>query len=194
MPAPPARILGIDPGTRVLGWGVVERAGGRIRCVEHGVVRARREDPMARRLVTIAAGLREAIARLRPDEAAIEEAFTGRDARAALRLGEGRGAVLLVLAEAELPVTGYANNVVKRSVTGAGRAAKERVAAMICRMLALEAAPATWDATDALALAVCHLQRGALSELGAGGPSPRVQEAVRRARTRNPRDGLGQRS
>lgn len=195
----PSRVLGIDPGTRVLGWGVVSREGARYRCHAHGVIRPRRTDPMPARLAAIAAGLREVIADHAPTEAAMEEAFHGRDARAALRLGEGRGAVLLVLAEADLPVAGYANNVVKRAVTGAGRATKERVAAMVCRLLTLDAPPATLDASDALALALCHLQRSAAPGREGAGPSARVREAIRRAREvdrprrRNPRDGRAER-
>jgi crossover junction endodeoxyribonuclease RuvC len=192
----PVRVLGIDPGTRVLGWGVVESRGRGFACLGHGVVRPRRQDPMPLRLAAIAVELRAIIARHAPAEAAMEEAFHGRDARAALRLGEGRGAILLVLAEAGLPVTGYANNVVKRAVTGAGRAAKEHVAAVVSRLLALDVPPATLDATDALALGLCHLQRGAQAGLEATGPSERVRQAVKRAREAdrrprgNPRDAL----
>jgi crossover junction endodeoxyribonuclease RuvC len=137
---------------------------------------------MARRLAHIASGLRAVLAEHAPTEAAMEEAFHGRDPRAALRLGEARGAALVVLAEGGLEVAGYANNVVKRAVTGAGRADKERVAAMVSRLLGLREPPETLDATDALALALCHLQRRALGGLGGGGPSPRVEAAVRRAR------------
>ncbi len=153
------RVLGIDPGTRVVGWGVVERDGPRLRAVAHGTLRADGKRPLEERLVRIAAGLREVIAAHAPAEASIEEAFFGRDARAAQRLGEGRGALLLVLAEADLPVAHYANNVVKKAVTGHGRATKDQVAAMLRRVLGLDEAPPSRDATDALALAVCHHQR-----------------------------------
>jgi len=155
---------------------------GRFTALGYGVIRPRRGDALPLRLVTIARELEEVIRRHDPTEASIEETFQGRDPKAALRLGEGRGAVLLVLARAGLGITGYANNVVKRAVTGAGRAEKDRVAAMVTRMLAIEEPPETFDATDALALALCHLQRGALAGVGAGGPSLRVQDAVRRAR------------
>jgi crossover junction endodeoxyribonuclease RuvC len=182
-PGEPKRILGIDPGTRFLGWGVVAQEGPRGRALDYGVLRADPRQELPQRLVELARGLRSVIADHRPHEAAIEEAFHGRDARAALRLGEGRGAILLVLAEAGLSVTGYANNVVKRALTGAGRASKERVAAMVTRLLGLEAPPDRADASDALALALCHLQRGAIGT-ESGGIPPRLAEAIRAAQRR----------
>jgi len=177
---PPHRILGLDPGTRLAGWGVIECAGPRIRCLGHGVLRADAKAPIDARLAAIAAGLRKVLAEYAPQEAAIEEAFYGRDARAAQRLGEGRGALLLVLGEAGLPVAHYANNVVKKAVTGAGRASKDQVRAMITRVLSLDAAPDSPDAADALAIAVCHEQRRGLPASGAGLP-PRLAEALKKA-------------
>ena len=176
----PSRVIGIDPGTRLMGWAVVERVGRGMVARGHGVLRAQADLPLPERLVTLAKGLRAVVRKHRPEEAAIEEAFHGRDARAALRLGEGRGAALLVLAEARLPIRGYANNVVKRAVTGAGRATKERVQAMVVRLLALTERPETLDASDALALAICHLQRPP-GDTGGGIP-PRLAAAIREAR------------
>ncbi len=175
------RVLGIDPGTRAVGWGIVERDGPRLRAVAHGTLRASGSASIESRLVTLAAGLRTVIAEHAPAEASIEEAFYGRDARAAQRLGEGRGALLLVLAEAGLPVGHYANNVVKKAVTGHGRATKEQVAQMLLRVLALEEAPDSNDASDALALAVCHHQRPA-DAAGRGGVPPRLAAAIAKAR------------
>ena len=174
------RILGLDPGTRLVGWGVIEVDGARSRCLGHGVLRANVRDPVHTRLAAIAGALREVIAAHAPVEAAIEDAFYGRDARAAQRLGEGRGALLLVLAEAGLPVSHYANNVVKKAVTGAGRATKEHVHAMLSRILALGEAPDTYDASDALAIALCHHQRRGLPGTEAGLP-PRLAQALRKA-------------
>ena len=174
------RILGLDPGTRLVGWGVIEAAGSSSRCLGHGVLRANARDPVDKRLAVIASGLRKVIEAHRPAEAAIEEAFYGRDARAAQRLGEGRGALLLVLAEAGLPISHYTNNVVKKAVTGAGRATKEQVYAMLSRILHLEAAPETLDATDALAIALCHHQRRGVPGAETGLP-PRLAEALRKA-------------
>lgn len=179
-PTAPRRILGLDPGTRFAGWGVIECTGPRIRCLGHGVLRAEAKAPIDARLAAIAVGLRAVLAEYAPQEAAIEEAFYGRDARAAQRLGEGRGALLLVLGEARLPVAHYANNVVKKAVTGAGRASKEQVRAMITRVLSLDEAPDSSDAADALAIAVCHEQRRGLPASGAELP-PRLAAALKKA-------------
>ena len=178
--APGIRILGLDPGTRLVGWGVVEASGSRVRCLGHGVLRAPAGGRIEDRLARLAAGLREIVAAHAPAEAAIEEAFYGRDAAAAQRLGEGRGALLLTLADAGLAVEHYANNVVKKAVTGNGRASKEHVQAMLVRILALEEAPETFDASDALAIALCHHQRRGLPG-DAGGLPPRVAEALKKA-------------
>jgi crossover junction endodeoxyribonuclease RuvC len=190
-PPRPSRVLGIDPGTRLVGWGVVEGRGNHLRCVAHGALRADPSQPIDRRLRALAEGLRQVVRTHRPDEAAVEEAFYGRDARAAQRIGEGRGALILVLAEAGLPVAHYPNNVVKKAVTGVGRASKPQVQAMVRRVLALAEAPAGSDAADALALAVCHLQRKGLPGGPAGGVSPRIAAAIQRARggRRGPRRG-----
>lgn len=179
----PRRVLGIDPGTRLLGWAVVEERGRDLGVLGHGVLRADPAKALPFRLGVLARGLREVVTRLQPTEAAIEETFHGRSARAALSLGEARGAAIVVVAEAGIPVTGYANNVVKRAVTGAGRATKERVQAMVVRLLGLEEAPETADASDALALALCHLQRPRLAGGGTGaGLPPRIAAALRAAK------------
>jgi len=179
-------LLGIDPGTRIVGWGLIAKDGSRLRCIGHGAFHAKARDPIEMRLATIAAGLREILATYQPAEAAMEEAFYGRDARAAQRIGESRGALLLVLAEAGLSVSNYANNVVKKAVCGAGRASKTQVHAMVRRVLALEQAPQTFDAADALAIAICHQQRSGLPAAGGDLP-PRVAEALRKAGIANPR-------
>ncbi len=176
------RVLGIDPGTRAVGWGIVERQGNRLVALGHGTLRADTKLPVDRRLATIAAALREVLAEHEPTEAAMEETFYGRDARAAQRIGEGRGALLLVIAEAGLPISSYANNVVKKAVTGVGRASKAQVQAMIARVLNLPEAPGSSDAADALALAVCHHQRPGLPD--GGGVPPRLAQAIQAARGR----------
>lgn len=183
----PRRVLGIDPGTHVCGWGIVDREGPRLVAVGFGVVRAKASDPIERRLATIAAGLRAVVATHRPDAAAVEDVFFGRDARAAVRLGEGRGAALVVLADAGLPVAHYANNVVKRAVGGAGRAAKTGVQAMTRAILGLANLGGDLDASDALALAICHHHRALVPEAApvrAGGRavSPRIAAALEAAR------------
>ncbi len=187
-PAPPAplRVLGVDPGTRLMGWGIVDGQGSRYVAVAHGVLRVRADLPIAERLGALAAGLRRVIAEHLPHEAALEEVFYGKDVRAAVRIGEGRGAALVVLADAGVPVTGYANNVVKKAVSGGGRAPKERVLTMLTRILGLRESPETLDASDALAQALCHHQRRGIA-LGGGGLSPRMAEAIAQARGQSPR-------
>ena len=183
---PPLVVLGVDPGTHVCGWGVVAAQEGRLSCRGFGVVTAPSSAPIDRRLAAIAAGLRDVVARFAPAEASIEEAFYGRDVRAAVRIGEGRGAALVVLAEAGVPASGYTNNAVKHSVTGAGRAGKDRVRAMVRAILSLSSLSGPLDASDALALAICHhharkmaLAAGAVP---AGRLAPRVEAAIRAMR------------
>jgi crossover junction endodeoxyribonuclease RuvC len=150
------RILGIDPGSRRCGYGVVEQlAPGRVRYVECGVIEP---DPDARlelRLVEIAAGLREVIAELRPGAVAVEGVFHGANASAALKLGHARGVALLAAGEARLDVFEYAPATIKRSVAGSGIASKLQVATMVRALCSLRSAPRL-DASDALAAAICH--------------------------------------
>ena len=153
------RILGIDPGSRRCGYGVIERVGaGRVRYVECGVVETRATLPLPARLVEISVGLREVIVELRPDAVAVEGVFHGKNARAALQLGHARGAALLVCGEASLSVAEYAPATIKRAVAGSGRATKEQVLRMVRALCALERSPRL-DASDALAIAICHAFR-----------------------------------
>jgi crossover junction endodeoxyribonuclease RuvC len=150
------RILGIDPGSRVLGYGVVDSDGRRQLCyVECGVVEARREHPLERRLAEIASGLDEVIRELAPDVVAAEDVFTATNARSALALGQARGAALVVCGRAALRVWAYPPATVKQAVTGRGRAPKEQVARMVQALLGLKRLPRS-DAADALAVAVAH--------------------------------------
>jgi crossover junction endodeoxyribonuclease RuvC len=152
------RILGIDPGSRVLGYAVVDCDDGRrLRYLECGVLEARARSPIERRLGEIAAGLAEIIDELRPDAAAAEEVFTALNVRSALALGQARGAVLAVCGRAELRVWGYPPALVKQAVTGRGRAAKGQVARMVQALLGLKREPRA-DAADALAVAIAHAQ------------------------------------
>lgn len=149
-------VLGIDPGSRRCGYGVVERDGGRLRVVESGVLApGRLEMPM--RLGRILAGLDEIIRRTRPGEVSVEAVFSGASARSALVLGQARGVALAVAARAGLPVYEYAPSQVKLSFTGNGRADKDQM--LRTARLLLGASPALSDEADALALAVCHLAR-----------------------------------
>jgi len=158
--APIHRILGIDPGTLRLGYGVVDSAGGaQLRYVECGVITASPRAPRGARLVEIARGLRELVAELRPHSVAMEEAFAGKNVQSALALGEARGMALLVVGEADLAVAGYPPATVKKNVVGHGRATKDQIAYLVRATLKLRRAPSS-DAADALAIAICHARCG----------------------------------
>jgi len=153
------RILGIDPGTRVVGYGVIEQQGSRLRCTEAGALRVSASLPMPIRLARLAAGLREVMARHQPNEVAMEDAFVARDPGAALKIGAGRGAIMAVIGETEHDVANYPPATIKRAVAGNGRAPKEQVARMVAAILGLEGPPEPLDATDALAVAITHALR-----------------------------------
>ncbi len=149
------RLIGLDPGLRVTGWGVVDAVDGRLGYVADGALVTNDRLSLAERLKQIADGLAEVMARYRPDEAAVEETFVNRNAVSTLRLGQARGIAMLIPAQAGIPVAEYLPNLVKKTVVGTGHAAKQQVQLMI-RMLLPGAALSTPDAADALAVAVCH--------------------------------------
>jgi crossover junction endodeoxyribonuclease RuvC len=155
MSAGTIRILGLDPGLRRTGWGVVECAGNRLTYIACGAVETNDQDALASRLAALHEGLAAVVALHQPDEAAVEETFVNADPRAALKLGQARGIVLLVPAQAGLPVAEYAPNLVKKSIVGAGRAEKVQIRKMIAVLLP-KAEPETEDAADALAVAITH--------------------------------------
>ena len=151
----PIRILGIDPGLRRTGWGVVDIAGNRLIFVACGSVDTNERGTIAERLVTIHDGLRRVVADFRPDEAAVEATFVNKDASATLKLGQARGIALLVPAQAGVPVAEYAPNLVKKTIVGAGHCEKAQIRMMIGVLLP-KAEPQSHDAADALAIAVTH--------------------------------------
>jgi crossover junction endodeoxyribonuclease RuvC len=151
----PIRILGIDPGLRRTGWGVVEIAGNRLTYLGCGSVLTNDRDGLAIRLLTIHDGLMRILEEFRPDEAAVEATFVNKDANATLKLGQARGIAMVVPARAGVSVAEYAPNLVKKSIVGAGHADKTQVRMMIGVLLP-KADPTTEDAADALAIAVTH--------------------------------------
>ena len=151
----PLRILGLDPGLRKTGWGVIRVEGNRLSHLGHGVIAPDEKAPFSERLLALFDGISAVVADWTPDEAAIEETFMNNNAASALKLGHARAAALLALAKAGLPVAEYAARVVKKSVVGTGAADKDQVAFMIARILP-GSAGATADAADALAVAVAH--------------------------------------
>ncbi|WP_191061856.1 crossover junction endodeoxyribonuclease RuvC [Geminicoccus harenae] len=153
-------VLGLDPGLRHTGWGVVEAAGNRLRFVAAGVVDTNTADDLAVRLVTLHDGLAEVLSRYSPTVAAVEHTVVNKNAGSSLKLGHARGVVMFTAAAAGLPVTEYLPMAVKRAVVGTGAADKVQVAAMI-RLLLPGSGTYRSDATDALAVAVCHANRTA---------------------------------
>ena len=153
------RVMGIDPGTRVAGWGVVEKRGTRIVWIGHGVAKAKASLPFAERLLTIYNGLAQAIAEHSPVWIAIEGVFYGKSVQSAIKIGEGRGVALLCAAQSGASIAEYAPTVVKKAVVGTGGAQKAQVQEMVRVILGLAELPSPADASDALALAICHCHR-----------------------------------
>lgn len=149
------RLLGLDPGLRHTGWGVIDVDGSRLRYVADGTIHAATDCPMAERLVELHDALAKVVADYKPQEAAVEETFVNQNASSTLKLGLARGVALLVPALAGLAVAEYPANLIKKSIVGAGHAEKAQVQMMVRRLLPgcqLQSA----DAADALAVAICH--------------------------------------
>ena len=153
------RILGIDCGSQVTGYGVLESNGRRHRLLEYGTIRTKSKDPFAERLQTIYQGIRKVFESHEPEGVAVESAFHGVNARSALQLAHVRGVALLAGAEAGLAVGEYSPLEVKASVVGYGRASKEQVQLMVSSLLAIREPIRSADASDALAVAICHATR-----------------------------------
>lgn len=153
------RILGIDCGTERTGYGIVDSDGRVHRMVTAGVIRTDAKAPLERRLLAIGSRLREVIREFRPDAAAVEDVFVAANVRSGLKLAHVRGAALMLLAESELPVGSYSPLEVKTSVVGYGRAGKEQVQVMVRNLLRLDSVIDSEDASDALAVAICHATR-----------------------------------
>jgi crossover junction endodeoxyribonuclease RuvC len=151
----PIRILGIDPGLRRTGWGMVAIEGNRLSFVACGSVASDDKATLSLRLVSIHDGLQQVVVEHAPDEAAVEATFVNRDAAATLKLGQARGIAMLVPALAGLPVAEYAPNLVKKTIVGAGHCEKVQIRMMV-KVLLPKADPQSDDAADALAIAVTH--------------------------------------
>ncbi len=149
------RVVGIDPGLRFTGWGVIEADGNRLRHIADGVIATNAADPVSERLKVLHDALSELLTRLRPDEAAVEETYVNRNGSATLKLGYARGVALLAPALLGLSVAEYAAKTVKLSVVGTGGADKDQVQMMVRRLLP-GATMKRADASDALAVAICH--------------------------------------
>ena len=152
-------VIGIDPGSRVTGYGVISRQGSRLQCIEYGVVRGickGESNELHDRLPRIYSGLRECLTSHPPDAVALEGIFHAVNAQTALKLGQARGVALLAAAQTGAEIFEYSPLQVKKAVVGYGRAEKSQVQLMVARLLGLKEHPRPHDAADALAIALCH--------------------------------------
>ena len=155
------RILGVDPGLQITGYGLIEAEGPVVRLLEGGVVRPDPELSLERRLLVLYEGISAVLREFQPDSVVVEELYAKyAHPRTAILMGHARGTVLLAAATLGIPYCGYEASLVKKSLTGNGRATKTQVAHMVCHLLALRELPSPEDVTDALALALCHASPG----------------------------------
>jgi len=163
----PIRILGIDPGLRNMGWGMIEQDGSQLHFIACGTVKSDEKRELSERLRQLHDGLQGVITSFSPDEAAVEETFVNKDARATLKLGQARGIALLVPALNGLSVGEYAPNLIKKTVVGSGHADKDQIHMMV-KVLLPKSDAKTPDAADALAIALTHAQHRGLKARLAG--------------------------
>ena len=152
-------ILGVDPGTLITGYGIIESKNGTMRVLACDAIRNTSQTTMPLRLKHIYEKLSEAISRYHPDQLAIETAFYGKNAQSALKLGHARGVAILAAVSCEMPTSEYSPREVKKAIVGKGNASKEQVQYMVKSLLRLKAAPKYFDISDALAGAGCHAHR-----------------------------------
>ena len=160
-------ILGVDCGSRVTGYGLIESVGRETQAVDYGTIRLPERLELPQRLCVLAGGLRQVLDRFSPDEAAVEDVFTQKNVRSALVLAHVRGAAMLSLAEAGVPVASYSPATIKNSVVGHGSANKEQVRQMVSVLLGVRETIDPMDVSDALAVALCHANRRAAAGMGA---------------------------
>ena len=156
------RVIGIDPGTAITGWGIVEGSGSELQMVAVGTITTAAGTPLPERLQIIYHELTAIIEQWQPSTAAIEELFFSKNAKTALDVGHGRGVAMLALANADLSITEYKPLEVKQAITGHGGADKKQMQQMVKLLLALDDIPRPDDAADALAIAICHLHSARL--------------------------------
>jgi crossover junction endodeoxyribonuclease RuvC len=176
-----AVILGIDPGSRVCGYGIINVTGNKLEYISSGCIKVA-DLPFTERLQTIFEGVTEIIERFQPDEVALEEIFVGKSAVSALKLGQARGAVIVACTNLKMPVHEYPPNQIKKALVGKGRADKIQMQHMVTSILNLSAAPQK-DASDALCVAVCHVHtQSSLIKISGveGSRRRRLQEVIKR--------------
>ncbi|KAB8142108.1 crossover junction endodeoxyribonuclease RuvC [Chloroflexia bacterium SDU3-3] len=150
------RTLGIDPGTAIMGWGVVDETSGKLALVDFGALTTPAGMPQHERLVQLYSGLQQLIATYAPQASAVEELFFGKNVNTALTVGQARGVALLALTQAGIPISEYKPMIIKQALTGYGSADKKQMQEMVRLTLGLEKIPRPDDAADALAVAICH--------------------------------------
>ena len=159
------RVLGIDPGTAITGYAIIEETAGDLQMITLGVITTPAKTPLPSRLQTIHSELKQIVAEYEPEAAAVEELFFSRNARTAMSVGHARGVILLTLADSNLPIAEYTPMQIKQAVTGYGNANKHQVQEMVRMLLALSETPKPDDAADAAAVAICYLHRVKLDSL-----------------------------
>ena len=150
------RVLGIDPGSETLGWGVVEGSGLKYNLIDFGTVKSNPKDAFSKRLLKISDGIEAVIARFQPDVLSVEEAFYANNVKVALKLGQVRGVVMLTGEKASLEISEFSPRLIKQTVVGYGNAEKHQVQEMVRVLLKMKILPQPHDAADALAIAICH--------------------------------------
>ncbi|HMJ08849.1 MAG TPA: crossover junction endodeoxyribonuclease RuvC [Pyrinomonadaceae bacterium] len=156
------RVLGIDPGSETLGWGVVEGSGLKYAIVDFGTVRSNTKQAFSKRLLNVYNGVAEVIDKFQPDVVSIEEAFYAVNVSVAMKLGQVRGAVLLLAEQRGIEIAEYAPRLIKQTVVGYGNAEKHQVGEMVRILLRMKTVPTPHDAADALAIAICHFHHAGM--------------------------------
>lgn len=159
------RILGIDPGTIVTGYGIVDDAENDLSLIDYGAITSGKKEPFPNRLKKIYDGLNTVIKKYMPEQIALEKVFYGKNIKSAIKIGEGRGVAILCAATADVPLYEYSPTVIKKSVVGVGSAQKAQVQEMVRIILNLPSAPEPFDSSDALAIAICHIHRRKIDDL-----------------------------
>ena len=158
------RVLGIDPGSETLGWGVVDGSGSKYALVDFGTVKSNTKQPFSKRLLNIYDGVAEVMATHSPDVLSVEDTFYAVNAQVALKLGQVRGTMLLLAEQRGIEIAEYAPRLVKQTVVGYGNAEKHQVQEMVKILLKMKAVPTPHDAADALAIAICHFHHAGMQD------------------------------
>lgn len=158
------RVLGIDPGSETLGWGVVEGSGLKYSLVDFGTVRSNTKQAFSKRLLNVYNGVAEVIDKFQPDVVSIEEAFYAVNVSVAMKLGQVRGIVLLLAEQRSIEIAEYAPRLIKQTVVGYGNAEKQQVGEMVRILLRMKAVPTPHDAADALAISICHFHHAGMKD------------------------------